>query len=132
MSDAPDGSLIRRAATVRLIYHKGWTAVAAHSPPVAGWPERSLEDDVWELYDTNSDWTQAKDLSKEQPERLAELQRLFLIEATKYNVLPLDDRVAERILPDIAGRPTLVHGDRQLLYGGMGRLSESSIVNIKN
>jgi hypothetical protein len=87
---------------------------------------------VWELYDTNTDWTQAKDLSADQPEKLAELQRLFLIEATKYNVLPLDDRVAERLLPDIAGRPKLVSGDRQLLYGGMGRLSESSIVNIKN
>ena len=60
------------------------------------------------------------------------MQRLFLIEATKYNVLPLDDRVAERLNPDLAGRPTLVQGDRQLLYGGMGRLSESSIVSIKN
>ena len=61
-----------------------------------------------------------------------ELQRLFLIEATKYNVLPLDDRGVERFLPEIAGRPTLVQGDRQLLFGGMGRLSENSVVSIKN
>jgi arylsulfatase len=87
---------------------------------------------VWELYDTSTDWTQARDLSKEQPAKLAELQRLFLIEATKHNVLPLDDRVAERLIPEIAGRPTLVRGNRQRLYGGMGRLSENSVVSIKN
>ena len=55
-----------------------------------------------------------------------------MIEATRFNVLPLDDRAAERILPDVAGRPVLVKGNRQRLYGGMGRLSENSVVNIKN
>ena len=105
----------------------------ARHPVGAGRREKpAFDDDVWELYDTNTDWTQAHDLASEQPEKLAELQRLFLIEATKYNVLPLDDRVAERLIPELAGRPTLVQGDRQLLYGGMGRLSESSIVSIKN
>ena len=118
----------------RGIYHQGWTAVTKHGIPwvLVGGDKPALDDDVWELYDTSTDWTQAKDLSAEQPEKLAELQRLFLIEATKYNVLPLDDRVAERILPEIAGRPTLVQGDRQLLFGGMGRLTENSVVNIKN
>ena len=47
---------------------------------------------MWELYDTNTDWTQAHDLATENPKKLAELQRLFLIEAGKYSVLPLDDR----------------------------------------
>jgi hypothetical protein len=118
----------------RGIYHQGWTAVTKHGTPwiLAGQEKPALDDDVWELYDTNGDWTQARNLAAEHPEKLAELQRLFLIEATKYNVLPLDDRVAERLLPDTAGRPTLVQGDRQLLYGGMGRLSESSVVSIKN
>jgi arylsulfatase A-like enzyme len=118
----------------RGIYHQGWTAVTRHSTPwlLVGEDKPALDDDVWELYDTSSDWTQCNDLSKEQPAKLAELQRLFLIEATKYNVLPLDDRVAERILAEVAGRPTLVKGDRQRLYGGMGRLSESSTVSIKN
>jgi hypothetical protein len=60
------------------------------------------------------------------------LQRLWLIEATRYGVLPLDDRVAERILADVAGRPTLISGHRQLLFGGMGRLSENSVISIKN
>ena len=78
----------------RGIYHQGWTAVTKHSTPwvLLGQEKPALDDDVWELYDTNSDWTQAHDLSAEHPEKLAELQRLFLIEATKYNVLPLDDR----------------------------------------
>ena len=118
----------------RGIYHQGWTAVTRHGIPwvMIGGQKPALDDDVWELYDTNSDWTQARDLAAEHPAKLAELQRLFLIEAAKYNVLPLDDRVAERLLPSLAGRPTLVQGDRQLLYGGMGRLTESSIVSIKN
>jgi arylsulfatase len=90
-----------------------------------------LDRDVWELYGPD-DWTQSHDLAREQPEKLEELQRLFLIEATKYNVLPLDDRRAERFNSDIAGRPQLIRGTRQLLFGGMGRLSENSIVVIKN
>jgi len=116
----------------RGIYHEGWTAVTRHSTPWLLGETQPLDDDVWELYDTNTDWTQAKDLAKEQPAKLRELQRLFLIEAAKYNVLPLDDRRFERFIPELAGRPALIKGDRQLLFGGMGRLSESSVVNIKN
>jgi len=117
----------------RGIYHQGWTAVTRHGTPwLLGEKSVPLDDDVWELYDTTSDWTQSKDLAKEHPEKLKELQRLFLIEAAKYNVLPLDDRKAERFIPELAGRPSLIKGNRQLLFGGMGRLSENSIVNIKN
>jgi arylsulfatase A-like enzyme len=118
----------------RGLYHKGWTAVTRHRTPwLTGAVQlRAFDDDVWELYDTNTDWSQAKDLAKEHPKKLHELQRLWLIEAVKYNVLPLDDRFAERANPDIAGRPQLIVGNRQLLFGGMGRLTEGSIVNIKN
>ena len=105
----------------RGIYHKGWTAVTRHSTPWVMAPSPPLDEDVWELY-APDDWTQSHDLAAEQPEKLAELQRLFLIEATKYNVLPLDDRRVERFNPDLAGRPQLVRGNRQLLFGGMGRL----------
>ena len=110
----------------RGIYHKGWTAVTRHRTPwVTGAVKLPpFDDDVWELYDTNTDWTQSKDLAKEMPDKLPRLQRLWLIEAVKYNVLPLDDRFAERANPDIAGRPQLVKGNRQLLFGGMGRLTE--------
>ena len=116
----------------RGIYHKGWTAVTRHSTPWVMAPTLPpLDDDVWELY-APDDWTQAHDLADEQPEKLAELQRLFLIEATKYNVLPLDDRRVERFNPDLAGRPQLVQRQPQLLFGGMGRLTENSVVVIKN
>ena len=66
------------------------------------------------------------------PEKLHELQRLWLIEATRYKVLPIDDRVVEKLNPDIAGRPMLIKGKTQLLFGGMGRLSENCVLNIKN
>jgi arylsulfatase len=115
----------------RGIYHQGWTAVTRHSIPWKPTEMPALDDDVWELY-APDDWTQAHDLSAEQPERLHELQRLFLIEAVRYNVLPLDDRRFERFNPDLAGRPQLVKGKSQLLYQGMGRLSENSVLVIKN
>ena len=88
-----------------------------------------FDDDVWELYDTN-DWTQAHDLAAEEPEKLHELQRLFLIEAAKYNVLP-------RRPPWSASTPTSPaaragQGRHQLLFGGMGRLTENSVLNLKN
>jgi arylsulfatase len=92
----------------------------------------AFDDDVWELYDGSKDWTQAKDLSKDNADKLHELQRLWLIEAVKYNVLPLDDRGVERFDSALSGRPTLVRGNSQMLFSGMGRLSENSVVNIKN
>ena len=91
----------------------------------------AFEDDVWELYGPD-DWTQAHDLAAEMPDKLAELQELFLGEARKYNVLPLDDRRFERFNADLAGRPQLVRGTPVLLFGGMGRLSENSVVVTKN
>ncbi|MGG7507486.1 sulfatase-like hydrolase/transferase [Plantibacter sp. YIM 135249] len=117
----------------RGIYHKGWTAVTKHATPwqFSGRSE-DLEADVWELYDTNTDWTQARDLAAEQPERLAALRRLFDIEAVKYNVLPLEPRFAERFNPELAGRPNPVIGNSQILYGGMHRLQENVVMNLKN
>ena len=91
----------------------------------------SLDDDTWELY-APEDWTQAHNIADEQPDRLHRLQQLFMLEASKYNVFPLDDRRVERFNPDLAGRPTLVRGNTQLLFGGMGRLTENTVLNIKN
>jgi len=116
----------------RGIYHKGWTAVTRHSTPWAFGAMPAFDDDVWELYDTNTDWTQAHDLAATQPDKLHELQRLFVLEASKYNVFPLDDRRVERFNADLAGRPQLIRGNSQVLFGGMSRLSENSIVVIKN
>jgi len=118
----------------RGIYHKGWSAVTKHGTPwiLVGRKTVPLDDDVWELYDGTKDWSQAKDLSKKMPQKLHELQRLWLIEATRYKVLPIDDRVFEKMNPDTAGRPVVVKGKTQLLFGGMGRLGENSVLNLKN
>jgi arylsulfatase len=118
----------------RGVYFRGWSAVTKHRTPwiLVGGELPEFDDDVWELYDGSSDFSQAHDLARDHPEMLAKLQRLWLIEATKYNVLPMDDRTAERVVPEMAGRPTLIRGTSQLLFPGMGRLSENSVVNIKN
>jgi len=118
----------------RGIYHKGWTAVTRHGnlPWVVTGAQPPLSQDVWELYDTNKDWSQAHDLAKQMPEKVAELQRLFDLEANKYNVFPLDDRKAERANPDIAGRPAVVRGNSQLLFPGMRRIQENTVINTKN
>jgi arylsulfatase len=118
----------------RGIYHRGWSAVTKHRTPwvMVGGVVPAFDDDVWELYDGNVDYSQARNLAAENPEMLARLQRLWLIEATKYNVLPMDDRTSERFDPGMAGRPTLIRGNSQLFFPGMGRLSENSVVSIKN
>ena len=119
----------------RGIYHKGWTAVTKHRTPWETGAESippAFDDDVWELYDTTTDWTQAHDLAQDNPAKLHELQRLWLIEAVKYNVVPLDDRFAARGTQELAGRPQLVQGKRQLLFSSMGRLTESSVIWFKN
>jgi arylsulfatase A-like enzyme len=117
----------------RGIYFKGWSAVTRHSTP---WLPNQvlppLDEDVWELYDGSADWTQANDLAAGDPERLASLQRLWLIEAVKYNVLPIDDRRFERLNATIAGRPQLITGTTQVLFPGMKRLSENSVIDVKN
>jgi hypothetical protein len=101
-------------------YHQGWTAVTRHGNPpwVMASEQPPLDADVWELYDTKTDWSQAHDLAREQPEKLAQLKRLFDLEATKYNVFPLDDRKVERANPDLAGRPSVVPGSTQLCFPG--------------
>jgi arylsulfatase A-like enzyme len=118
----------------RAIYHQGWTAVARHGTPwlmVEG--ARPFDDDVWELYDTRADWSQATDLAAELPDRLAELRSVFDVEARRYQVYPLDDRVTERENPEIAGRLDLHHGRTSLRLGPhTGRLTEEAAPNVKN
>jgi arylsulfatase len=119
----------------RGIYHEGWTAVTRHGTPWLMVDERvrPFEDDVWELYDTAADWTQAHDLAGRMPDRVREMQTLFATEAGKYHVFPLDDRVTERENPQIAGRLDLHHGRTSLTFGPrIGRLSEEAAPNVKN
>lgn len=129
---APESHLVQYFEIMgnRGIYHEGWTACTKHRTPWLPDAPPSFDVDVWELYGPD-DWTQSRNLAAENPEKLAELQRLWLIEAVKYNVVPLDDRSFERINSDLAGRPTLIRGNSQLLFQGM-RVSENCIINTKN
>ena len=117
----------------RGIYEDGWTAVTHHSSPWIVGELPSFDEDVWELYDTNTDWSQANDLSKVHPEKLRKMQALFMIEAAKYDVFPLDDRRYARFNAADAGRPDLP-GDRTSMafYPGMTHMLENTVLNTKN
>lgn len=118
----------------RGIYYKGWSAITKHRTPwvVTATGTIPFDQDAWELYDGSKDSTQARDLAEQMPERLKELHLMFAIEAVKYNVFPLDDRLVERFNPAVAGRPILVQGHSQTLFPGMGRLSEHAVLPMKN
>ena len=118
----------------RGIYHDGWTAVTRHSIPWdAGEALPKFTQDKWELYNTNDDFSESQDLASKYPAKLKQLQQLFLVEAAKYNVLPLDDRRIERFNPVLAGRPSLMWGRTALtLYPGMSALMENATLDIKN
>ncbi len=119
----------------RGIYHQGWMAVTCHRAPwqPPGEGKRMFADDVWELYDLVNDWTQAHDLAQDLPEKLRELQDIFLIEAAKYQVFPLDDRTAERADPQTAGRPDILGGRNSMRFTrGMRRFAEDTVPNVKN
>jgi arylsulfatase len=91
-----------------------------------------VKDDVWELYDVRADFSQANDLARKRPEKLAELQAVFLREAIRNQVLPIDDRRSERFNPVIAGRPDLLGGRKSMsVYPGMTGMMENAFINVK-
>ncbi len=115
----------------RGIYFQGWTAVTKHRTPWKADTPPPFDDDVWELYGPTTG-RQSHDLAAGATRRkLAELQRLWLIEAVKYNVVPLDDRGFERINPDIAGRPQLIRGTTQLLFSRHARSVSSACSSLE-
>ena len=117
----------------RGIYHEGWFARTLHRAPWQTSNLKPLETDVWDLYDVKSDFALTKNLAAENPDKLKELQALFMSEAEKYHVLPIDDRTIERMNPALAGRPDVL-GDRKslTLYEGMQGMMENTFMNIKN
>jgi arylsulfatase len=116
----------------RAIYHQGWVAATRHSVPWLMVPLPPVKDDVWELYNVAEDFSQADDLAAKNPAKLKELQDLFMKEAIRNHVLPIDDRRSERFNPAIAGRPDLL-GDRKSLtvYPGMTGIMENAFINVK-
>src|SRR5262245_40933033 len=116
-------------------YHEGWTAVTKHRTPWLTVQIKTIpfKDDVWELYDTTRDFSQAENLAAKFPDKLAEMKALFLVEAAKYQVFPLDDRSFERGNPAIAGRPDLMVGRKSMkLYNGMRLYEVGCAPNLKN
>ncbi len=117
----------------RGIYHEGWFAGTIHKAPWEAAPRHPLEEDVWELYNVNEDFSQAHNLADENREKLEELKEKFVEEGVKYNVLPIDDRSIERLDPAIAGRPDLMNGrTKQTLYEGAKGIPENAFINVKN
>jgi arylsulfatase A-like enzyme len=117
----------------RALYHDGWLAGTVHRLPWEPKPLATLQDDVWELYDTRTDFSLTYDLAAKQPGKLKEMQDLFMKEAFKNHVLPIDDRGIQRVNAAMAGRPDLMAGRTSLtLYEGMTGLSENVFINIKN
>ena len=117
----------------RAIYHDGWLAGTVHRAPWDTTPRATLDADIWELYDARKDFSLVNDLAAREPARLKEMQALFLAEAVKNSVLPIDDRSLERFNAALAGRPDLMGGRTSLtVYDGMTGMSENAFINVKN
>ncbi len=117
----------------RGIYHDGWLAHTVHRAAWEREPRHPFLEDKWELYHVEEDFSSANDLAAKNPEKLKELQELFLKEAVKNQVLPLDDRVLERLNAALVGRPDLMAGRTSLtVYEGMVGMSENVFIDTKN
>jgi arylsulfatase A-like enzyme len=117
----------------RSIYHDGWLAGTLHKAPWALQPPHPIAEDVWELYDLSKDYSLTNDLAAKKPDKLKEMQDLFMKEAVKNNVLPLDDRFLIRVNAAAVGRPDLMAGRNTLvLHDGMTGMSENVFINLKN
>ncbi|QDU56124.1 arylsulfatase [Aeoliella mucimassa] len=113
------------------IYHDGWMASAMRGVPwLSENPPADLLNMPWELYHVEEDFSQSKDLAKENPEKLDELVKLFFAEAARYQVLPLDDRKTERL--NVDNRPSLTEGRTTFVYPNLLRLPEGASPDLKH
>jgi arylsulfatase A-like enzyme len=113
----------------RAIWHKGWKAVSVH-PTIAGWGR--FEEDRWELYDTEDDPTECRDLAAEHPTKVQDMVNLWFEAAGRYNGLPLVDRTAVEVLADPTRPQVAAPRDRYVYYPGAAEVPESAAVNIRN
>ena len=108
----------------RAIYSDGWYARTIHRPAWQGKPTQTLLEDPWELYNSNDDFSLSNNVASSNAAKLKELQALFMTDAEKYHVLPIDDRLLERTNAELVGRPTVMEGRNTVTYGpgmkGMG------------
>lgn len=118
----------------RGVYHNGW--IACTTPASPPWDPKTVDVDPitgykWELYDVSKDPTEAHDLAASDPDRLKDLQLLFYAEASKYNVLPIDNSKTARMGPGV--RPSLTEGRTSFTYHqGDTRIPEGSSPDTKN
>lgn len=110
----------------RALYRDSWVACCFHGRlPWLNAESTPFDNDKWELYNIGEDFSESEDLATKYPDKLRELQDLFMADAAKYNVLPLDDRFSERL--DVTLRPNFFYGRKHItFYPGMVRLPEGS------
>jgi arylsulfatase A-like enzyme len=117
----------------RAIYSEGWLARVVHRPPWLAKPLTTLQNDVWELYNENEDFSLSKNVAAQYPDKLKELQTLFMQEAQRYHVLPIDDRVFERMNAKQVGRPTVMEGRTTMNLGeGMKGMGTDIFIDLRN
>jgi len=117
----------------RGVYQDGWLARTLHRAPWLYKPPQTLQENTWELYNTAADFSLASDLASQDPERLKAMQALFMAEAEKYHVLPIDDRVMIRTNAKAVGRPVLL-GDRTSVsyFEGMKGMGVDIFIDLRN
>ena len=117
----------------RGVYNDGWFARTIHRPAWKQKPLNTLQEDKWELYNTKEDFSLMNDLSAQNPDKLKDMQTLFMKEAEKYHVLPLDDRLLERINAELMGRPTVMGNRTSVTYGeGMKGMGVDIFIDLRN
>jgi arylsulfatase len=117
----------------RAIYKDGWYARTIHQAPYLPQPFNTLQNDVWELYNTKEDFSLSNDLSKKETQKLKDMQALFMTEGEKYHVLPIDDRTVERMNAEVAGRPNMMAGRTSMtLTKDMKGLGVDVFISLQN
>ena len=117
----------------RAIYQEGWYARTIHRPAWKLKPDNTLQNDKWELYNTNADFSLVNDLAQKNADKLKTMQELFMKEAEKYHVLPIDDRLLERTNAELMGRPTVMGDRNTITYGeGMKGMGVDIFIDLRN
>jgi arylsulfatase len=117
----------------RGVYENGWLARTIHKAPWAAKPMTTLQEDKWELYNTNEDFSLSNDLAEANQEKLKSMQALFMQEAEKYHALPIDDRVFERMIASEMGRPTIMEGRTSVTLGeGMKGMGTDIFIDLRS
>ncbi|HRI79438.1 MAG TPA: arylsulfatase [Cyclobacteriaceae bacterium] len=117
----------------RAVYQDGWLARTIHKAPYLPAAYHSLTEDQWNLYNTAEDFSLSNDMAAQNPDKLKAMQDLFMKEAEKHHVLPVDDRTFERMSATAMGRPTIMEGRTSVTYGdGMKGMGVDIFIDLRN